>query len=310
MTDDEFSFDKSLDEGLWNSILSEDQLSNEIVDQNVISDKSSQPKSPNIQNDWDFVRKLLADDKLVECKVTDFNRGGLLVKHLDPNNPLTNPHLLNTAIIESDNVSGDLLEDYLGRELTVKVIECTPDRERIVLSERAAQTNSGERNRLFSSLDINSEYEGKVTNVTNFGLFVDLGGIEGLVHISELSWKRVDEPKKLFNIGQKVKVKILEIGKEKGRVSLSIKRLVPNPWENISNQYPMGKSLKGTVIEIVKFGVFVKLEDGLEGLIHISEMKLNDGDQIKDILAVGEQILVELISVDVKRQRMSLRLVD
>ena len=310
MKDDQFSLDESLDEGLWKSILSEDQIERNDPEEAITLENIENKKSPDFQNDWDFVNDLLAKDKLVECKVSDFNRGGLLVKHENFAGFVPISHLINTSIIETENLNGEMLTAYLGQELMLKVIECTPERERIVLSERAAQTNTGERNRLFRKLDINGEYEGKITNITNFGLFVDLGGIEGLVHISELSWERVEDPKKLHKIGNLVKVKILDIGKKNSRVSLSIKKLIPNPWESVSQKYPEGKPFNATVIEIVKFGVFVRLEDGLEGLIHISEMRVMDGHQLSDILEVGEEILVELISVDVKRQRMSLRLVD
>jgi small subunit ribosomal protein S1 len=192
----------------------------------------------------------------------------------------------------------------------LKVIECEPHRGRIVLSERAAQAAPGERHRLFNTLEAGDLVEGRVTNITDFGVFVDLGGVEGLAHISELSWGRVEHPKDLFTIGQNLAAQVLKVDQEKGRVSLSTKRLIANPWEEIYEKYPPGQSFPVEVTKVVQYGAFVRLEDGLEGLIHITEMNLIDGDAPEDILKEGEQVFVELITADVERQRLSLRLIE
>jgi small subunit ribosomal protein S1 len=192
----------------------------------------------------------------------------------------------------------------------LKVIECEPRRGRIVLSERAAQAAPGERHRLFETLSSGDLVDGRITNITDFGVFIDLGGVEGLAHISELSWGRVDHPKDLFEIGQPMNAQVLQVDQEKGRVSLSIKRLKVNPWENVNERYPEGQSFPVVVTKVVKYGAFVRLEDGLEGLIHITEMNLLESDAPADILKEGEQVFVEIITADVERQRLSLRLVD
>lgn len=310
MNDNRWSNGKALDENLWASILSEE---GKIDGQKKNTESAKENNDDDLllsDNDWDYVNSLLQEDKIIECEVIEFNQGGLIVKHEMFKGFIPVSHLDNMAIIKSEKIDLKSLKPYVGKMITVKVIDYDPARERIVLSERAAQTSAGERNRLFGKLEIGSVLQGNLTNITGFGVFVDLGGVEGLVHISELSWQRVKDPKNMFKIAQKVNVKVLDIGKENGRVSLSIKRLLPNPWENILKRFPEGEQFTATVIDVVKFGAFVRLDDGLEGLIHISEMKLMDGVLLKDILAVGEQILVELISVDVARQRMSLRLVD
>jgi small subunit ribosomal protein S1 len=155
---------------------------------------------------------------------------------------------------------------------------------------------------------LNTVATGRVTNVTDFGVFVDLGGVEGLAHISELSWTRVDHPKNFYQIGQELEALVLQVDKEKGRVSLSLKRLQPNPWESVQERFPEGTTFPVTVIKVVQYGAFVRLEDGLEGLIHITEMGLLDEDTPADILQAGETVYVEIIAVDVERQRLSLRL--
>ncbi len=203
-----------------------------------------------------------------------------------------------------------MLKGFIGRKLTVKVIECEKKRGRIVLSERAAQSAPGQRQRLLETLMPEDHVSGPITNITDFGVFIDLGGVEGLAHISELSWGRVNHPGDLFSIGKEQEAMVLSVEREKGRVSLSIKRLLPNPWDTVLERYPHGKAFPVTVVQVVTFGAFVRLEDGLEGLIHISEMDLIEGDTPADILSAGEMVMAEIVSADVERQRLSLRLRD
>jgi len=202
------------------------------------------------------------------------------------------------------------LKQYIGCRLRLKVIECDPKRGRIVLSQRAAQTEPGQRQKLLEGLEAGSVVNGKVTNVTEFGVFVDLGGVEGLVHISELSWGRVIHPRDYVKLYQSLEVLVLQVNREKCRVSLSMKRLEPNPWEEVCEQCPQGTVLQGTVTQIVKFGAFTRLEGGLEGLIHISEMGVEAISSPWEILDEGQQVEVEVVLVDPQRQRMSLRLVN
>jgi small subunit ribosomal protein S1 len=147
-----------------------------------------------------------------------------------------------------------------------------------------------------------------VTNITDFGIFVDLGGVEGLVHISEISWGRVVHPADFVFVGSDIEVQVLQIDRRVDKISLSIKRLLDNPWLSASDRFPLGSEVEVIVTEVVKFGAFARVEDGLEGLIHISEMNLNGYDQPADILAEGEIVTAEIISIDPDHQRLSLRL--
>ena len=179
-----------------------------------------------------------------------------------------------------------------------------------MLSERAAQSVPGQRQKLLEELVTGEVVTGRITNITDFGVFVDLGGVEGLVHISELSWGRVLHPRDYASIGEQIKVMILQVNKEKCRVSLSVKRLEANPWIEVSEKYPGGMELDAKITQIVKFGAFAKLSDGLEGLIHITEMGLEDGMTPESFLTPGQEVKVEVVLVDAERQRMSLRLMN
>src|SRR3990170_4136087 len=179
--------------------------------------------------DWTRVLEIQEAEAVCYAEVVGFNRGGLLVRTQEFQGFVPRSHLV--AAVDGQKITERLLEGYLGREIELKVIECDPERGRIVFSERAAQTAPGSRQTLLQTLQVNQQLDGVVTNVTPFGLFIDLGGVEGLVHISELSWGRVGHPREVANPGDKVKVVVLHLEMDRGRVSLSIKRGQPNPWQ-------------------------------------------------------------------------------
>src|SRR3972149_3055508 len=213
--------------------------------------------------DWTRVLEIQEAEAVCYAEVVGFNRGGLLVRTQEFQGFLPRSHL--AAAVNGQKITEHLLESYVGREMELKVIECDPEGGRIVLSERAAQSAPGSRQGLLQTLQVGQQLEGVVTNVTPFGLFIDLGGVEGLVHISELSWGRVGHPREIANPGDKVKVVVLHLEMDRGRVSLSIKRGQPNPWETALERYPVGPELEAEVTEVVHFGAFAKLEEGLEG---------------------------------------------
>jgi small subunit ribosomal protein S1 len=250
----------------------------------------------------------MANEDLLTCEVIEFNRGGLLVNTQELKGFIPVSHLSDLGVPESPSARDNFLKAYLDRELSVKVIECDPERGRIVLSERAAQTPPGQRHQLFENLHEDDRLNGVVTNITDFGIFVDLGGVEGLVHISEISWGRVVHPADFVSVGSDIEVQVLQIDRRVDKISLSIKRLLDNPWLSASDRFPLGSEVEVIVTEVVKFGAFARVEDGLEGLIHISEMNLNGYDQPADILAEGEIVTAEIISIDPDHQRLSLRL--
>jgi small subunit ribosomal protein S1 len=241
-------------------------------------------------------------------KVTAHNRGGLLVENDGFSGFIPFSHLIDLAGREHDTDRDLSLETYVGKVLNVKVIECVPEEGRVVFSERAALAEPGRRAELFHNLRAGSQVKGMVTNITDFGVFVDLGGVEGLIHISELSWGRVSHPTQIVRLGEEISVQVLEVAPERCRVALSLKRLTPNPWERASTEFPVGSLHNAVITSVMSYGAFAKIEAGVEGLIHGSEMVLAPGQTPRDILSLGETLQVRILHVDPGHQRMGLSL--
>ncbi|NOH10678.1 MAG: 30S ribosomal protein S1 [Chloroflexi bacterium] len=296
-----------LDDSWWAAVLAdEDKMPTS--HSKPLDGKSNASLELGEEADWEAIQGLLTQEEVMDCEVVGFNRGGLLVDGEGFHGFVPLSHLVDHATNFNEVEREEHLAGYVGAPLTLKIIECDPQRGRVVLSERAAQTEPGTRQALFENLSIGNELTGKVTNVTEFGVFVDLGGVEGLVHISELSWGRVGHPDELARMGDEIEVLVLSIDRHRGRVALSRKRLYPNPWESAVKQYPIGCQTEVTITDVVDFGAFARLEEGLEGLIHITEMGVSRRVDPTFIVQVGEQVLVRVLHVDPARQRMSLRL--
>lgn len=304
----------SVSEGWWASVMEEDECYSR-ASQRKKMDEGSKVVSSEAQVlehviDWNYVRKLYEQESVITGTVVDYNKGGLLVCDQKFQGFIPISHLDDVLVLEDEAGREERLRKYLGCRLIMKVIECDEGRGRIVLSERAAQTEPGQRSRLMQVLKIGQIMTGRVTNITDFGVFVDLGGVEGLVHISELSWGRVIHPCRHAEIGREINVQVLGVNKEQCRVSLSVKRMQPNPWNEVLSRYSRGAKVVGRITEIVKYGAFARLEDGLEGLIHISEMGQKQNGSLEEILNVGQEVNVEVVLLDPERQRMSLRLIE
>jgi small subunit ribosomal protein S1 len=259
--------------------------------------------------DWSHIQQLFHGDEIISLNVTGFNRGGLLVA-LQGNGlfgfvPFS--HLVELAGSEPAD-RDKALSDYVGRSLNLKVIECVPEDGRVVFSERAAQAEPGRRSKIFNSLQPGQKVAGLVTNITDFGVFVDLGGVEGLIHISELSWGRVGHPNQIVRMRQELEVLVMEIVAERCRVALSLKRLLPNPWLSIERDFVVDQVVPATVTAVLAYGAFARLDVGVEGLIHASEMRLEEGRTVKDILSEGQRLDVRVLHVDAPHQRMGLSL--
>jgi len=260
--------------------------------------------------DWDYVAELFELDKVISLEVTGYNRGGLLVGNESIQGFVPVSHIVDMPNNIKEEEQIPLLEAYLGETLHLKVIECDPARGRIVFSERAALSGQGSRTSLLNQLQPGHCVEGLVTNVTDFGVFVDLGGVEGLVHVSELSWGRVEHPSNVVKVNQKVRVYVIGVDRDRGRVALSLKRLCTNPWETAETRYSPGQIVEATITSIVPFGAFARLEEGLDGLIHISEFnKGNNGnDDLLTQMEEGQTVQVRILHVDSVHQRMGLSL--
>jgi len=190
--------------------------------------------------------------------------------------------------------------------MRVKVIECDQQMRKLILSERAAENAPGRRLDVFDDLSIGSIVEGEVTNITKFGIFLDLGGVEGLVHVSEISWGKVNHPSEIVQIGEMIKARVISVDKEKMRIALSIKQLMPNPWYEFNEHYLVGDVITVTIKKIVGYGVFAEIEDGIEGLVHISDIQSKDAGMSIDDMKIGEKIIVTIKAIDVEKRRLSM----
>jgi small subunit ribosomal protein S1 len=306
----------NIDEGWWESVLAEErQHTSPRPAQGLVKPRSvpsvkteSLPAVEANPTNWDAVQELYANDRIIQLKVTGHNRGGLLVEKDGLAGFIPFSHLIDLAGKEHEADRDVSLETYVGKMLNVKVIECVPEDGRVVFSERAALAEPGRRAELFHQLQAGSQVKGTVTNVTDFGVFVDLGGVEGLIHISELSWGRVSHPNQIVSLGKEIDVQVLDISAERCRVALTLKRLTSNPWENASTDFAVGTVHYAVITSVMSYGAFARIEAGVEGLIHGSEMVLEPNQTPRDLLFEGQELQVRILHVDAAHQRMGLSL--
>jgi small subunit ribosomal protein S1 len=297
-----------IDESWWESVLAEEERFVTQAAKQMKAEPQAKVEANKPNPDWNEVRDLYHQDRIVELFVTGFNRGGVLVEGDGLYGFVPYSHLVEMAAHPEKQSREEGLETYIGRTLRLKVIECAPEDGRVVFSERAALAEPGKRMDLFKTLEPGQKIRGNVTNITDFGVFIDLGGVEGLIHISELSWGRVSHPGQIVKLGQEIDAQVLEISPERCRVALSLKRLLPNPWERANTEFAVGQVVSAMVTSIVSYGAFARLEAGIEGLIHASEMPLDDGKSVRDVIAENQEIRVRILHVDAAHQRMGLSL--
>ncbi|MBN2555430.1 MAG: S1 RNA-binding domain-containing protein [Anaerolineales bacterium] len=312
-SEDGSKLDRSLipppfDESWWSAVLNEEGRDNEKEDERDRADKRERQCNQGTPEDWSWARQLYECDETIELPVIGYNRGGLLVEAHDLRGFIPVSHLVEYEPTEDDVARYDQLGSYVGSGLQLKVIEFDPGRGRLVFSERAALAGPGKRMELLNELEPGQRVRGIVTNITRFGVFVDLGGVEGLIHVSELSWGRVRHPMDVVTCGDELAVQVLSVDREKCRVALSLKELLPDPWETVSQHYEVGEIVEGEVTNVVKFGAFVGIEEGLEGLIHVSE--LGDGSFMhpRNVVDEGERVRVRIIHIDPADRRLGLSL--
>ncbi len=231
------------DENWWASVLADENRHKP----EVLGVKS-EPEENTPENTWERVQRLYEDDVLVSLDVVGHNRGGVLVEGDGLKGFIPHSHLVGLDDVEDNPEREEKLASYFGKTLQLKLIECTPKDDRIVFSERAAQAGAGSRRELFSMLSRGKIVEGEVTNITEFGVFVDLGGVEGLIHISELSWGRVGHPRQIVQLKENIRVQILDLSPERCRVALSLKRLTDNPWQNAEEKYQIGQVVPAEIV--------------------------------------------------------------
>jgi small subunit ribosomal protein S1 len=263
-----------------------------------------------VAKDWEEAARLQTEGGIIQGSVIGYNKGGLLVQFnrirgFVPASQVAQLHG-RTAAEERQQA----LQRMVGQTIPLKVIEVDRERNRLVLSERSAtqEWRKAQKHRLLSELQAGDILTGRVNQLTNFGAFIDLGGADGLAHISELSWQRVNHPREVLTPGQEVKVMVVEIDAERERIGLSLRRLQANPWETIDQRYSLGQLVTGPVTNVAPFGAFVQIEEAVEGLIHASELDVDPQAQPRDLLQPGQQVTAKIISLDKQRQRMGLSL--
>ena len=258
-----------------------------------------------LQEDWLTAEKLMEAQTVYEGTVLAANRGGLTIEFGALRGFIPMSQLIGFTRIRQASERHRRLRAMVGQKIVLKVIEVNRRRRRLILSQQAAakEWRSARRAALLEELEDGQIRRGRISQITDFGLFVNLGGLDGLVHISELSWGRIENPTEVFRPGQRVKVKILSVDRERQRIALSIKALTPDPWETAPERYPVSSLAMGKVSQVVDFGSFIELEPGVEGLLHNSELR--DFEQREELNA-NDPLLVKIIRVEPERRRIGL----
>ena len=248
---------------------------------------------------WGDIQEISDNDKSVKGTVIESVKGGLIVD-------IGVRGFLPASLIDVRRVKE--LTSYIGEEIEAKILELDRQRNNIVLSRKAhlEQEQSGERQSFLENLEVGNIKEGKISSIVNFGAFVDIGGMDGLVHVSELSWRHVENPNEIVNVGDIVKVKVLEIDNDKERISLSIKQVTEDPWLDFELQYKQDDIVDGDVTKVVPFGAFVTIGKGVEGLVHVSEISVDKVDSPELALAIGQKVKIKITELDIPKRRVNL----
>ena len=256
------------------------------------------------QEDWLRAQELLESGEIVECEIIDSNRGGVLVSFGRVRGFVPNSHLTSLASGIRHGHLSEAKEEMIGEVIPLAVIEVNQRRRRLVMSRRAADRQA--RKKLLEALTDGEVRMGIVRNLVDFGAFVDLGGVDGLVHISEMAWHHVKDPRDELEIGEEVQVIVLSVDKERERIALSRKRLLPDPFESVTENLREGQSVPGTVTNVVDFGAFVDIGQGVEGLVHVSEIP--ELEELRASLEPGVTVTVQVLGVNETERQISLRL--
>ncbi|MDN6241157.1 30S ribosomal protein S1 [Corynebacterium variabile] len=258
-------------------------------------------KRAQYERAWGTIEELKEKDEPVTGTVIEVVKGGLILD-------IGLRGFLPASLVEMRRVRD--LQPYIGQELEAKIIELDKQRNNVVLSRRAwlEQTQSEVRSEFLHQLQKGQVRKGVVSSIVNFGAFVDLGGVDGLVHVSELSWKHIDHPSEVVAVGDEVTVEVLDVDLDRERVSLSLKATQEDPWRVFARTHAIGQIVPGKVTKLVPFGAFVRVEEGIEGLVHISELAERHIDVPDQIVTVGQDLMVKVIDIDLERRRISLSL--
>ncbi len=258
-------------------------------------------KRAQYERAWGTIEELKEKDEAVKGTVIEVVKGGLILD-------IGLRGFLPASLVEMRRVRD--LQPYIGKEIEAKIIELDKNRNNVVLSRRAwlEQTQSEVRSEFLHQLQKGQVRKGVVSSIVNFGAFVDLGGVDGLVHVSELSWKHIDHPSEVVTVGDEVTVEVLDVDLDRERVSLSLKATQEDPWRQFARTHAIGQIVPGKVTKLVPFGAFVRVDEGIEGLVHISELAERHVEVPDQVVAVGDDAMVKVIDIDLERRRISLSL--
>jgi small subunit ribosomal protein S1 len=287
-----------------------DEISVYIVNTNEPDGLEVSIHRAKLNQDWVEAEALMKSGEIIEVTVAGYNRGGAIAPYGQIRGFIPASQLTGLMRGMDERQRQQVLSKLRDKPIATKVIEVDRQRRRLVFSQRAAQKEWAEKQRaqLMEKIKVGDVLEGTVTSVRDFGVFVDLGGVDGLVHISELAWHRVKHPRDIVKVGEKIEVAILKIEEENQRIALSRRQVVDSPWTNIDDKYGVGKLVEGRVVRIMDYGAFIQLEPGVEGLLHISQLSPIEVKHTSDIVRDNETHLLRVISIDDKRQRIGLSL--
>jgi small subunit ribosomal protein S1 len=256
-------------------------------------------KRAQYERAWGTIEKIKEDEGVVSGPVIEVVKGGLIID-------IGLRGFLPASLVELRRVRD--LQPYVGKTLEAKIIELDKNRNNVVLSRRAwlEETQKEQREDFLANLKPGERRNGVVSSVVNFGAFVDLGGMDGLIHVSELSWKHVDHPGSVVAVGDEVEVEVLEVDLDRERISLSLKATQQDPWQEFASNHQVGELVYGRVTKLVPFGAFIQVGDGIEGLVHISEMSAHHVDLPEQVVTPAEELWVKIIDLDLERRRISL----
>jgi len=260
----------------------------------------------NIDKDWEELEKLNEEDAEITVKITESVNGGLIafykeIRGFVPASQLSDRFVKN-------------LKPYVGEELKVKIIEVNRQKRRAVFSHKyfAIKAKAVQREAFWQTIEIGKVVQGEVKRLTNFGAFVDIGGMDGLVHVTEMSWGRIKPASEFVKVGDKIDVKIIDANKEENKISLSIKQLTDEPWADFENNYEIDSIYEGKVVNLTDFGAFVELEPGIEGLVHVSHIAREHVEKPEDVLSINQMVTVKILEyiIDEKKVKLSMKEVD
>ena len=309
----------ALEESYWQALLGEGEVARAVPPESLAewqavaagpreSPGNATPALDSPVDSWQVAVSAQDSGEVCTAKVVGYNRGGLLVDWQDLRGFVPASHLVGLSPVMDEEARKAEFARRIGWSLCVKVIEVDRAQGRLILSERATSSEESRREALWEDLCEGAVRRGYVTNVCAFGAFIDLGGLEGLIHISEISWGRVNHPGDVLKTGDLVEVYVISVDRASKRVALSLKRLRPDPWATVQERYQPGQLVVGTITNVVSFGAFMRVEDGVEGLIHVSELAEGQFLHPRNVVKEGDEVTARVLNINKHQRRLGLSL--